>query len=266
MSLSISLQSLLHQLWDIVEKIGVNDGNESAITWLKKIITSAINVKESDEISIFTLERIKRELENWRADHIEDVEEWQDYLVELSNWYTQTFDDTTVSYIKESGIKGAGYGLYARVDIPDEDAITVYGGFHFDSMDDLLYLYPEANGDVNKINSAYLIQPDKERGAMIDGKRWFTLDEQGRWANTQVEKKRCNAEFRFDDEGNVWVVATANIAKDTEIFVWYSDEYAAFLGGKCIECHVNAAAWEYIGRPTKIFCGTACAQSHWNKL
>lgn len=177
---------------------------------------------------------LMRQVGSWRVDNAADLQEHNATIVQLSNWLVSVDTELPQRTFIDKSLLGsqAGYGLFAARVLPisEEDRyIAPYGGERYASEAD----YQQQTGHtLEEATSEYIIV-SPEHG-IVDGEYGFHLDEQGRWANTQRTRAECNAEFRWTKGGGeiwLWVMEGKRIAKGAEIYVWYSEEFAAHLYG-----------------------------------
>ena len=115
--------------------------------------------------------------------------------------------------VKESGIQGAGMGLYTTRDVSINSNICAYAGDIL-SLDELDRRYPDDDG-------VYVLQLTKNTS--IDARS--TQSCLGRYANScDNSADACNVRFS-KYRGVVSLKATKNISANTELLIKYGRDY-----------------------------------------
>jgi hypothetical protein len=150
---------------------------------------------------------------SWKIKYVEDLELYKPKIVTFINWCLLVADANV--YIRESTIKNAGYGLFTRKEIQEDEVITMYGGLE---MSENIYDYEPALKD----KDGYILQVSEHK--FIDGRLCFGVLEAGRWANTKFEEgegEELSAYFGPDAS----VRAVKKISPRSEIFLVYGAKY-----------------------------------------
>lgn len=130
--------------------------------------------------------------------------------------------------VKASNIRNAGNGLFALKVFKAGDLICDYGGvLTSNNTND----YLEENDKSRGAYSVEITESDdsKFKGWYVDSRRFFTINEPGRWANMRREPNGNNAELvsSIDFRGlpKVQLFAKRRINYQEEIYVDYGSEY-----------------------------------------
>jgi hypothetical protein len=119
-------------------------------------------------------------------------------------------------YIKKSGIKEAGEGLFTAIDIHDEEIIAVFKG---EMLSKKLAKQRASIG----LDKYFVVMPD---GGIMDSMPVFCF---AKYANdlkgTKGNKRRNNANIELNEEGEVCLVASREILSGAEIFCSYGKNY-----------------------------------------
>lgn len=187
-----------------------------------------------DAVQQRSFTQLLRQAGSWSVENASDLRDHKDTIVQLSNWVVRSDREWPQRTEIRPSMLGpsAGYGLFAtrRLPVSKEDRhIASYGGHRYASEAE----FEELTGTTLKESLSEYIIADAEHG-IVDGELGFHLDEQGRWANTRRSKAECNAKFKWTEGGDqiwLWVRKGNVIEPGEEIYVWYSDEFAAYLYG-----------------------------------
>ncbi len=117
-------------------------------------------------------------------------------------------------YIAQSGIPGAGNGLFTKKEIKRGEVIMEVTGPR---------LTP-AQVEADYADSHYLLELNDESGDCIEvtGPARYANDAEGL---TIISGLKNNAEFCSDEDNNMFMAATRNIKAGAEIFASYGENY-----------------------------------------
>lgn len=170
------------------------------------LIEIQVEEKQEDDSKFINL------LLSWKIKYVEDLELYKPKIVTFINWCLLVADANV--YIRESTIKNAGYGLFTRKEIREDEVITMYGGLE---MSENIYDYEPALKD----KDGYILQVSENK--FIDGRLCFGVLEAGRWANTKFEEEEGELTAYFGPDDSVRAVKV--IKPRNEIFLVYGARY-----------------------------------------
>lgn len=196
------------------------------------------------------------------------------YLISLVNIASNTVSARVE--LKQSGIPGAGMGLFAKTRFTIGETIAVYGGG---------WLSPNIESEADYTYKLGPAQVQYHAGWQLRGDIDFALGDKARWCNTSLDDSELNADFQvflLDEESEnslevpnvrVFLICTAEyIEPGQEIFLDYGDEYRDSLKNMavvppsekkqrikfCIKCNVNNARLKEENNPAKVYCSEEC--------
>ena len=167
--------------------------------------------------------------------------------VDIINWCNYF---TSPVGIYTSNIPNAGFGLFAKYDIPDDTIITDYGGKLYNSIDFEKY------GDQS---SEYILTLYSDN--VLDASREFLLGDLGRWANSMINESDNNTKFdEYEDDEQVALTTTRKIQQYEEIYVDYGKTYRESLRKEFANCLVcgQIATLKEATNFKHTYCGIEC--------
>jgi SET domain-containing protein len=119
-------------------------------------------------------------------------------------------------YINESHIPGSGKGLFTAIPIYKDEVISIFKGR---ILSDKEAQYRATNGE----DQYFINMPD---GTILDSMKVKCYAKYANDAMGFVKTKyKNNSTITLDEQGNVCIVATRNIAVGEEIFCSYGNKY-----------------------------------------
>lgn len=199
------------------------------------------------------------------------------FLVSRINQYV--IQENLPVYVALSKIENAGWGLFARRNIQEDQVVTAYGGRFLTAeqakktLNNIYFFdYPKLLVELDPKNAKLSEFKKFWEGSVLDGRFGFPLSKMGRWANsiiTEEEIEKQNVVSVFDGEDNgVWklnLVAVRDIKQGEEIIWNYGPSYYWKNLVKpvelCISCNLNDSVWVERNDSSKKFCSHMC-QKH----
>ena len=201
-------------------------GNAELPRKLQEVMIMAINARKMHRIEDFMpSESVSSEIASLIVKHqtiVYESDANKPRLIDIIN----RFHVGTVE-VKQSNIQNAGNGLFALKQFKRGDLICDYGGLlTSNNANDYLE-------DDDKTMGAYAVEiahsdDPRFKGWYVDARRFFTINEPGRWANMRRNGTN-NAEIAtsIDFRGlpKLQLFATARISYGEEIYLDYGSEY-----------------------------------------